>query len=208
MICPRCGSSQLQKKGTRAGKQRYRCNSCKAYFTDGIKYKSNPKYLLKDPDLRCPCCESSHIVRDGKLEDGTQRYKCVDCSKCFSDKTFVKDLHTHKNKISTEKKKKVLEMIFKGASVPDVASKVEYTERTVRAIVQPYYEKEILSKEQKEMILKYGYYLKVPIDYLAEYVPCSRKACRELLEKFKSTNLHAKLKNPSKIYRSFFAQNQ
>ena len=208
MICPRCGSSKLQKKGTRAGKQRYKCSSCSASFTEGVTYRSMPPSILKDPDLKCPRCDSSHVVRDGKLLDGSQRYRCVECGKDFSEKTFQE--RTKVCLTSLKRRQKVLKMIFNGMSVSQVALKSKYNERTVRAIAQPYYEKEILTKEQKELIVRYGHYLKVPVDYLAEYVPCSQRACKELLKKyeeFKSTSPYAKLKNPSRIYRSFFAQN-
>lgn len=31
----------------------------------------------------CPHCGSTHVVRNGKRPDGTQRYKCMDCGKRF-----------------------------------------------------------------------------------------------------------------------------
>ena len=292
MICPKCGSSKLQKKGTRAGKQRYRCTSCGANFTEGVLYKSAPP-LLKDPNLKCLYCGSNHVIRDGKLPDGKQRYKCVDCGKDFSEKTrpiqycpycggkltysgygklgqiryqcsscnkncsgdlitgkpikryffqeanievkcpkcgsknikkdgFRKERqkfycntcgnHFLEEKInylhSEEDRLKVLKMVFKGKNVNKIAEELKYTVGRVRAIARPYYKKEKLSDKQKEMIIKYGYYLKVPIDYLAEYVPCSQRACKELLEKFKSTTPDAKLKSPSRIYHNSSAQNQ
>ena len=83
MNCPKCGSEDLQKKGMRAGRQRYRCKSCSSSFTEGVPYKEAPKYEVLDKV--CSHCGSTHIVRDGKLEDGAQRYLCRDCSLRFSD---------------------------------------------------------------------------------------------------------------------------
>ena len=89
MKCPRCGSERLQKKGTRAGKQRYRCTNCQANFCYGVKYVSAP--IKEKLDKKCLYCGSSHILRDGKLPSGAQRYKCADCNRGFSDATIIKE---------------------------------------------------------------------------------------------------------------------
>ena len=89
MECPRCGSNRLQKKGTRAGKQRYRCTTCFANFCWGVKYVSAPK--LEKLNKTCLYCGSTHISRDGKLPSGAQRYKCLDCNRGFSDSTVIKE---------------------------------------------------------------------------------------------------------------------
>lgn len=83
MICPRCGSSDLQKKGKRLGRQRYRCKECSSSFTEGIPYKEAPVY--EAAQKVCSRCGSKSIVRDGKLKDGAQRYLCKDCNLRFSD---------------------------------------------------------------------------------------------------------------------------
>ena len=83
MKCPRCGSEDLQKKGKRAGRQRFRCKTCSCSFTEGIPYKEAPAY--KKLAMKCSRCGSIHIVRDGKLEDGAQRYLCKDCNLRFSE---------------------------------------------------------------------------------------------------------------------------
>lgn len=83
MKCPKCGSTDLQKKGKRAGNQRYRCKNCSSSFTEGIPYTEAPKYeVLKK---KCPKCGKEHVVRDGKLQDGAQRYLCRDCGLRFSE---------------------------------------------------------------------------------------------------------------------------
>jgi len=37
--CPKCGSRDLAKNGSKKGKQRYRCNGCGFYFTDNSEIK-------------------------------------------------------------------------------------------------------------------------------------------------------------------------
>ena len=71
----------------------------------------------------------------------------------------------------------------------------------------PYYKKEKITQEQEDLILKYGFHLNVPVDYLAEYIKCSEHKCEEVLKKakkdfkgvFKSTNPGATLQSSSKI---------
>ena len=212
MQCPRCGSENLLKRGIRAGKQRFVCKKCDACFTEGVEYKSSPK--LSPVPFKCPHCNSSKVVRDGKLEDGGQRYLCRNCKKGFSDKTFLEKIPYKPKKTSLKRKKEILVKIFSGKSVSQVAKETECSEVTVRAIVAPFYEKEVLTVEQKRLIIAYGYYFNVPIEYIAEYVPCSLRMCKKVLDNFKdklrnypklkkkamSTILGATLKNLSKIY--------
>ena len=87
MKCPKCGNENTQKKGMRAGKQRYRCRSCGACFTEGVEYVEQVK--MEPLQMTCPSCNSSHIRRDGK-DGGYQRYECHDCGLNFSDYTIAK----------------------------------------------------------------------------------------------------------------------
>ena len=89
MNCPRCGSNHLQKKGIRAGKQRYKCVDCSANFCEGVKYVSAP--IHDKLDKPCIYCGSNHVSRDGKLPNGAQRYKCFNCNRGFSDSTVIKE---------------------------------------------------------------------------------------------------------------------
>jgi len=47
MICPHCKSDDTIKRGNRDGKQRYRCNTCKTWFSEK-QYNSKAKILLFD----------------------------------------------------------------------------------------------------------------------------------------------------------------
>ena len=88
--CPECNSTNLYKKGTRAGKQRYQCKDCGRYFVEGTKFVGRQ---IKLPSVvqTCPQCGSTHIRRDGLLETGGQRYKCGKCGKGFSTKTVYRE---------------------------------------------------------------------------------------------------------------------
>lgn len=309
MNCPKCGNNRVQKRGRRAGKQRYICPTCKACFTEGVPYKEPSP--VDTSSVICPKCGSSNIVGDGKLSSGFQRYKCRNCNKGFSELTVshfnkryncpycgsslnysgqgVKgqpyyycpsckrscsgDLNTKEpiknpkfKEINTsvfcpecsstnlrkmghsrgkqkyvcyecgrvfmentdfkfhslrERKEVILE-VFKGKSIKSVAKKYDYSERSIRSLVNPYYEKEKITSKQRNLILTYGYYFNVPAEYIAEYVPCSLKLCKKVIkdyslsisetleekEKVTSTILGATLRSLSKTYRSSSVQNR
>ena len=88
MNCPECNSTNLSKRGFRGKKQRYRCKDCGRYFVEGTKFVGRQ---VKLPVLKmsCPVCGDEKVIRDGLLETGGQRYKCVNCGKSFSNKTVV-----------------------------------------------------------------------------------------------------------------------
>ena len=310
MICPKCGSEHVQKKGFRAGKQRFHCMTCNATFTEGVKYKKKEKYIPIDESIICPSCGSSHIRRDGRT-GSYQRYECYDCRKNFSDYTIIRELnkipykcpycggelvyggygrkgqrkylckecgrscsasetgepkaHVTFSQINKEIKcpecsslninlkgsakgrKKyacgdcgktfledvegkrytdvnrnhAIELIQKGKNLESVAEECGYTRDYLRKItknsrmscavsdvlkginiskvaqkhavslpdlrnaVEPEYLKETVTKEQKEMIIKFGVHLNVPLDYLAEYIPCSEHKCVEVMEAYR-----------------------
>lgn len=272
MDCPNCGSTKVQKKGKRAGKQRYRCKECGASFTENVEYTPQIKYVpIKD--TKCPQCKSSFISRDGKLISGKQRYKCTSCGLRFSQDTllFHKDKIQYKcpycegvliyagysrrglqkylckncgksctsdesgkpikrllpfHSINSEKvcpscgtlniKKtghsktgiqkykckecgksfsdhtkerpsisEAIELLLKGISLSEASEKTSYSKEYLRKLMVPYYQTEEISKEQEALILRYGYYLRVPVDYMAKYVKCSEHKCREVLQKYR-----------------------
>ena len=273
MKCPRCGSKDLQKKGKRLGKQRFRCKECSCSFTKGIPYKEAPTY--ERLDKKCSRCGSTHIVRDGKLEDGAQRYLCKDCNLRFSDnsseslttswecpycghvliysgygklgqreyrcnhckkscsgdkitgkpikrlsfgetnelvhcpscdsknikkagiakgsrqKYICKDCKKHfMTEYRVEPKKKglreeVISIVMHGGNVKKISKEYGFSERYMREFLEPYYAHESITREQKELIIKFGYHCRVPVNYLAEYVPCSEKMCRRVLKEYK-----------------------
>lgn len=62
----------------------------------------------------CKGCGSEHVIKNGKAPEGTQRYKCKQCSSTFrdgEDKRF---------KYSTEKRLKVLKMYLEGVGMRSI----------------------------------------------------------------------------------------
>ena len=274
MNCPRCGSENLQKKGKRLGNQRYRCKDCSASFTEGVPYKEAPNYEVLEK--KCSRCGSTEVVRDGKLEDGAQRYLCKGCGLRFSDnsaesltirwecpycgapliysgygklgqreykcsscnKSCSGDMITgkpikrvafkeHNTSVSCpccgsknirkagiakggrqryrcnecEKqfmtdyrlppkkaglKERIIGLIMNGYNLKKVGKQLGFSERYIREFMEPFYEGECISDEQRQLIIKYGAHCKVPIDYLAPYVRCSEKMCRKVIKEYNS----------------------
>lgn len=312
MECPNCGSTHLQKKGIRAGKQRYRCTKCSACFTEGVSYQKQVKlepvtgiecpycgsnhirrngmtgrflrytccdcqknfseYLLKHPktkisyecpycggelryggygrkgqreyycknchrscstntegkpvpfykfseinkDIKCPECNSINIKKQGSLR-GKKRFVCKDCGRIFLD------IGNNKRYLKINKQKAIQE-VLDGKSIMEVSKKFEYTfdhlrkitkkGRTQKAIqeilngtsekkasknwnldihilrkeLEKVYEQEVISNEQIKEIIKYGIFLNVPVDYMAEYIHCSEHKCKDIIKKFKEKN--------------------
>lgn len=172
--CPKCKSTNLQTNGFRAGKQRYKCKDCKANFTEGVPYKTViPKKPLTN--IICPNCKSNKIVRDGKLEGGSQRYQCKECHTNFSSKTKFSSL-----------KEEIVKAVLAGKNVYELTKENNFSKDFIRKLMIPYYKKEAITQGQINLIVKYGYYLKVPVNYMAEYIKCSEHKCREILKKYKN----------------------
>jgi transposase-like protein len=282
MICPKCGSNTLVKRGKRAGKQRYRCANCRSSFTEGVPYKEAPKYT--ELDVACPKCGSSQVIREGKLEDGSPRYQCKQCNLNFSTKTntdiiFKKEIkwscpycegklwysgynkkgdhiyickkcgktcssdsegkpiknlpfyltntevecpHCHSynikkggtNEVGTHRyicrecgklfnentkehlpKEQIAKDVLNGMSLQKASEKSGYSTEYIRKFMRPFYKEETITTKQKHDIIKYGFYLNVPVNYMAEYIKCSEYKCRSILKKFQkyvtSTNRDA-----------------
>lgn len=278
MHCPNCQSTKLQKKGKRAGKQRYRCSNCGANFTEGATYTPAKRLPLLN-NIKCPECGESHVIRDGKTADGTQRYQCQSCGLNFNHKTkgghgkrilwtcpycggslrysgysksgyrsylckeckksctadaegkpikkeepfsltneSVKCPHCNstnlkkagfnklgnqryvcnscersfnKHSIKRQNIEEAVNLMLQGRNLQKISKSSGYSSERLRKIMSPYYKMETINENQKKDIIKYGFYLKVPVDYMAEYIKCSEHKCREVLrryrEKIKST---------------------
>jgi transposase-like protein len=220
MHCPNCRSTKVQKKGKRAGKQRYRCTKCGANFTKGKEYKASPRYP-KIVEVICPKCKSAHVRRDRILESGVQRYECSDCGLNFSSKAIPCDsektsyecpycdghlvyssyiaprVHEYKCSncghtfrklpVANDYREKAVSSVLKGRKLSDVATEYNYSCDYLRRMMAPYYKNEKITPEQKKNIIRYGYYLNVPVDYMAEYIKCSEHKCIEVIKNFKKS---------------------
>jgi transposase-like protein len=38
---------------------------------------------MSELELVCPCCDSKHVVKNGRIHNGKQNYRCYDCRRQF-----------------------------------------------------------------------------------------------------------------------------
>ena len=75
--------------------------------------------------LICPSCESKKIVKNGKIHNGKQNYKCRDCRR-----QFVQD---PQNKIiSRETKNLIDKLLLEKIPLAGIARVTEVSERSAR----------------------------------------------------------------------------
>ena len=178
MNCPNCNSEDVKKNGVRKGRQMYKCCSCKAYFTEGIPYKKKNKYPTI-VETFCPDCGSYKVHRD-KKENGVQYFKCETCGYYFNTTTPLTEIED-----MVAKEKSIIEAVMIGKNVGKIAEEYNSTPQYINNLLKPYYATETITPEQKKDIIKFGFYLNVPVDYMAEYVKCSEHKCEEVLTKFR-----------------------
>ena len=265
MNCPNCNSDHLQKKGMRAGKQRYRCAECGSCFTEGVEYVRT--ITREKASAECPRCHSKEVLRDGLTDKGEQRYKCeyrfngiskilpliewecpncggelrysgfsrkgnreykcakcgrsctaddngkpikskipfyltnkdVKCPYCGSTKInratgnrgyFIYTCRECSKRFSKKTKirysiDKIMELVYLGKDTASIAQEAGYSQGRLCKIIRTYCKNEPVTSKQIADIIKYGYYLNVPIDYLSRYIKCSEGKCKEILEKYK-----------------------
>ena len=103
----------------------------------------------------------------------------MDCRLNFSTKT--------PKKVTPEEEVNIIKAILIGKNVKKVVSKYDCTTTFIEKLMAPYYAAETITPSQKQDIIRYGYYLRVPIDYMAEYIKCSEHKCEEVLKKFEKS---------------------
>lgn len=173
IICPHCGSKDVGTSGVDKGKQRYRCKSCKRRFiTD---------YTPRDFEIHnkiCPICGHDKAKSAGHTGAGTKYYKCLQCGhKYREDSKF-----THTTEVE---KRKIIYLHLNGYTNIKIAQLMNKNERTVTTILQKAEIKEPnLTQEQIKLIVKYGVQLNIEPKYVAPYIPCTIKKCREVISKY------------------------
>jgi transposase-like protein len=77
--------------------------------------------------VACPSCHSDHVIKGGKTETGTQRYRCqqIDCS----HRSFVLD-PVYKGRLP-QLKEHVLDMALNGSGIRDTARVLQISPTTV-----------------------------------------------------------------------------
>jgi transposase-like protein len=75
-ICRRCGSFDTVKDGYLQGKQQFKCDTCRRYFTAYGK-------LIMNHNQKCPKCGCNSTQKRG-IQNEKQRYSCNGCKQGFS----------------------------------------------------------------------------------------------------------------------------
>ena len=75
VLCPNCGASRIQKRGTINGRQMYKCKVCNRRFREY-------QYREIQNDIKCTNCGSFNTIKKG-WEKEKQVYKCKSCGRRF-----------------------------------------------------------------------------------------------------------------------------
>ena len=177
--CPYCGGKLKYSGYSKLGNREYKCKECGKSCTGdetGKPIKRDLPFGKLNTAVRCLHCGSSNLRKAGtSATTKLQRYICKECNKTFTQRTV-----------------EAVKLVLKGKPVVVAAKTLNYSPKRLQKLMAFAYSKEIITPEQKKDIIKYGYYLKVPVDYMAEYIKCSEHKCGEVLskyeEKIKSTN--------------------
>ena len=87
--------------------------------------------------------------------------------------------------LEVEELKEVKEQILSGVSIDKILEDHDMKKEVVKQLESIYTRSETLTPFQEDMIVKFGIGCGVPVDYLAPYVPCSQKACKKILSRYK-----------------------
>jgi transposase-like protein len=98
-------------------------------------------------ELHCPHCTSNDLVKNGKSENATQRWRCNLCKKCFQ---FDYRYNARKQGI----KEKIIEMTINSSGVRDIERVLKVHRDTVTSVLKktlktnPYF----LTEEEKNRL--------------------------------------------------------
>lgn len=92
--------------------------------------------------MKCVYCSSEKIVKNGKSNQGKQRYLCKDCGKIFVD-------NPQRRHYSDELKKIAIRLYTDGVEIAVIARSLEVPYETVRSWLRAAGEKAIYMKKQE-----------------------------------------------------------
>lgn len=170
IVCPDCGGACTRSGHNEEGEQRYKCKSC------GKKFLENPQKRYETHEKTCPRCEHKFAKKAGKT-NGKQYYLCLNCNHKFLEDQQYRQL------LDWEKRY-IIKCGIKGYSNKQIAEKIKCSDRTVSNALKNYAQKERLTAEQKELLIKFGVKLAIPIEYLHPYIPCTARTCKKFLSKY------------------------
>ena len=95
--------------------------------------------------LLCPKCHSHHIVKNGSIHNGKQKYKCKECNRQF--------VENPKNKpVSDEQKEYIKKLLLERISLAGIARVMGLSKRWVQEFVNQFYENLQLCIEEKFLL--------------------------------------------------------
>lgn len=80
-------------------------------------------------EIHCPCCEGSHICKNGHSENGTQRWRCLNEECCTASFQLSYTYNAHKPGI----KEQIDEQTLNSSGVRDIARNLSINKNTVCA---------------------------------------------------------------------------
>lgn len=90
-----------------------------------------------------------------------------------------------KLKLQKERLKNIEYDILHGKSLEKISKFYDMSMKVLNKKAEKLYLTETIDKKQEQLIVKYGVMLNVPVDYLAEYVPCSENMCNKIISKYR-----------------------
>ena len=175
IVCPKCGKIGAKKDGNSGlanggYKQYYKCLAC------GHRYTLNPTNLTSlDKERIIEMYKQgvpvSHLAEQFNISEREIRRKTQDIPNPIQEK-------------KKELKQEMINEVLHGKPVKETAIKYGDAPRSLSKFMIDEYSKETITKEQKETIIKFGIFCSVPINYLAEYVPCSEYMCKKVIEEY------------------------
>lgn len=173
--CPKCGNIGAKKDGnsglSKGGyKQYYKCLAC------GHRYSLNPTNLTsldkeKIIELYKQGVPVSHLAEQFNISEREISRKVQDIPNPITEK-------------KKQQKQEMINEVLRGKPVKETAIKYGYAPHSLTKFMTEEYAKEHITHDQKMMIIKFGVLCNVPINYLAEYIPCSEHMCKKVIDDY------------------------
>lgn len=167
------------------------------------KFKKTVEMISEENDKSIRYLISKYVNSSMSLDE----FECLfNDVKIQIEKEYVEYQNSLKEKSEQERiqeEKERLESIqydiLHGKSLENISTLYNTPLSKIKEIANPLLENESITEQQEKMIVQYGIMLKVPIDYLAEYVPCSYAMCDRILNKWKNKEIKVRANAKEKV---------
>lgn len=176
--CPKCNNMEAVKCGKTNGKQYWKCTKCgHKYLLDGVYKHRTQEQKQQIVDL----------YKAGVTQLQISEFLNISIKTIYRILKEQDALNTDTKTPKGSKRDLIVKAILNGHNMQMIAKKTGYNTKMLRDMMRYEYKKEKLSPQQKDLIIKFGVNCAVPIDYLAPYVPCSQRLCKQILHKYEIT---------------------